>query len=78
MKANNIDMQSFAQSIEAYYDVGDEHGYLHCYRGDIKNAVLTGAEKQLELDIKQSPLLYVKHLLKKHKLSKQSRNKGKK
>ena len=33
-----------AQKVEDYYDVGDEHGYLCCHRGDIKDAFKAGAE----------------------------------
>lgn len=33
-----------AQKIEDYYDVGEEHGYLYCHRGDIKDAFKAGAE----------------------------------
>lgn len=39
---SNID--EAAQKVEDYYDVGEEHGYLHCHRGDIKGAFKTGAE----------------------------------
>lgn len=39
---SNID--EVAQKVEDYYDVGEEHGYLCCYRGDIKNAFKAGAE----------------------------------
>lgn len=33
-----------AQKVEDYYDVGEEHGYLYCHRGDIKDAFIAGAE----------------------------------
>ena len=33
-----------AQKVEDYYDVGEEHGYLCCHRGDIKDAFKAGAE----------------------------------
>jgi hypothetical protein len=33
-----------AQKVEDYYDVGEEHRYLCCYRGDIKDAFKAGAE----------------------------------
>ena len=33
-----------AQKVEDYYDVGEEHGYLYCHRGDIKDAFKAGAE----------------------------------
>lgn len=39
---SNID--EAAQKVEDYYDVGEEHGYLNCHRGDIKGAVKFGAE----------------------------------
>lgn len=39
---SNID--EAAQKVEDYYDVGEEHGYLCCHRGDIKGAVKFGAE----------------------------------
>ena len=38
------DLESYAQTIEDYYDVGEEKGYLYTHRGDIKNAVITGAK----------------------------------
>ena len=37
-----------AQKVEDYYDVGDEHGYLCCRRGDIKDAFKAGAEWMAE------------------------------
>ena len=33
-----------AEKVEAYYDVGEEHGYLYCHTGDIKDAFKAGAE----------------------------------
>ena len=33
-----------AQKVEDYYDVGDEHGYLCCHRGDIKDAFKAGTK----------------------------------
>ena len=33
-----------AKKVEDYYDVGEEHGYLHCHHGDIKDAFKAGAE----------------------------------
>ena len=33
-----------AEKVEDYYDVGEEHGYLYCHRGDIKDAFKAGAE----------------------------------
>jgi len=45
---NNIPLPSgldeAAQKIEDHYDVGEEHGYLCCHRGDIKDAFKSGAE----------------------------------
>ena len=38
------DLDEAAQKVEDYYDVGDEHGYLYCHRGDIKDAFKAGAE----------------------------------
>ena len=35
-----------AQKVEDYYDVGEEHGYLCCHRGNIKDAFKAGAEWQ--------------------------------
>ena len=32
-----------AQKVEDYYDVGEEHGYLNCHRGDIKGTFKAGA-----------------------------------
>lgn len=39
---SNID--EAAQKVEDYYDVGEEHGYLYCHRGDIKDVFKAGAE----------------------------------
>jgi hypothetical protein len=36
-------LEEIAEKVESYYDVGEEHGYLYCHRGDIKDAVMTGA-----------------------------------
>ena len=44
----NKELEEFAQKVEDCYDVGEEHGYLYCQRGDIKNAVITGAKWQKE------------------------------
>ena len=38
------DLDEAAQKVEDYYDVGEEHGYLYCHRGDIKDAFKAGAE----------------------------------
>ena len=38
------ELDEAAQKVEDYYDVGEEHGYLCCHRGDIKNAFKAGAE----------------------------------
>ena len=40
-----------AQKVEDYYDVGEEHGYLYCHRGDIKDAFKAGAEWMAEQGI---------------------------
>ena len=45
------DLESYAQKVEDYYDVGEERGYLCTHRGDIKNAVLAGAKWQAEQDL---------------------------
>lgn len=37
-------VEEAAQKVEDYYDVGEEHGYLCCHRGDIKNTFIAGAE----------------------------------
>ena len=42
------DLESYAQTVEDYYDVGEWRGYLCTHRGDIKNAVLAGAKWQKE------------------------------
>lgn len=42
------DLESYAQRVEDYYDVGEERGYLCTHRGDIKNAVIAGAYWQKE------------------------------
>ena len=38
------DLDEAAQKVEDYYDVGEEHEYLYCHRGDIKDAFKAGAE----------------------------------
>lgn len=38
------DLDEAAQKVEDYYDVGEEHGYLCCHRGDIKDAFKACAE----------------------------------
>lgn len=45
-KPNNLpsNLDEAAQKIGNYYDVGEEHGYLCCHRGDIKDAFKAGAE----------------------------------
>lgn len=40
-------LEEAAQKVEDYYDVGEEHGYLCCHRGDIKNTFIAGAEWQM-------------------------------
>ena len=42
------ELGEYAQKVEDYYDVGEERGYLCVHRGDIKNAVITGAKWQKE------------------------------
>lgn len=42
------DLEEAAQKVEDYYDVGEEHGYLCCHRGDIKNTFIGGAKWQRE------------------------------
>ena len=39
-------LKEAAEKCEAYYDVGEEHGYLCTHRGDIKDAFIAGAEWQ--------------------------------
>lgn len=41
-----------AQKVEDYYDVGEEHGYLNCHRGDIKDVFKVGAEWMAEQGLK--------------------------
>ena len=48
------DLESYAQTVEDYYDVGEERGYLCTHRGDIKNAVLAGAKWQKEQTMKEA------------------------
>ena len=47
------DLESYAQTVEDYYDVGEERGYLCTHRGDIRNAVIAGAKWQKEQDDKE-------------------------
>ena len=47
---SSSDLDEAAQKVEDYYDVGDEHGYLYCHRGDIKDAFKAGAEWQYQKD----------------------------
>jgi len=43
---DNLDVA--AQKVEDYYDVGEEHGYLYCHRGDIKDAFKAGVKWMAE------------------------------
>ena len=43
---SNLD--EVAKRYESYYDVGEEHGYLHTHRGDIAEAFKDGAEWMAE------------------------------
>jgi len=45
-KTSPKDLESYAQRVEDYYDVGEERGYLCTHRGDIKDAVIAGAKWQ--------------------------------
>ena len=47
---SSSDLDEAAQKVEDYYDVGDEHGYLYCHRGDIKDAFIAGAKWQYQKD----------------------------
>lgn len=38
------DLESYAQKVEDYYDVGEERGYLCVHRGGVKEAVIAGAK----------------------------------
>ena len=42
------DLEAYAQSVEDYYDVGEDRGYLCTHRGDVKDAVIAGARWQTE------------------------------
>lgn len=44
------DLESYAQMVENYYDVGEERGYLCVHRGEVKDAVIAGAKWQAEQD----------------------------
>jgi hypothetical protein len=44
------DLDIAANSYEGYYDVGEEHGYLHTYRGDIAQAYKAGYEAKAVRD----------------------------
>jgi len=57
------ELEAYAQSIEDSHDVGEERGYLCAFRGDIKNAVIAGANWQKEKDDKETAdLLAIAHL----------------
>ena len=45
------DLESYAQKVEDYYDVGEERGYLCVHRGEVKDAVIAGAKWQAEQDL---------------------------
>ncbi len=47
-------LDEVAQKVEDYYDVGEEHGYLCCHRGDIKDAFKAGVEWQKEQMLKDA------------------------
>lgn len=47
---SSSDLDEAAEKVEDYYDVGDEHGYLYCHRGDIKDAFIAGAKWQYQKD----------------------------
>ena len=47
---SSSDLDEAAQKVEDYYDVGDEHGYLYCHRGDIKDAFIAGAKWKYQKD----------------------------
>lgn len=42
-----------ANKYEGYYDVGEEHGYLHTHRGDISQAFKSGYEMKASIDDKK-------------------------
>ena len=47
-------LKEAAEKCEAYYDVGEERGYLCTHRGDIKDAFIAGAEWQKERDANEA------------------------
>ena len=48
------DLESYAQKVEDYYDVGEEMGYLCVHRGEVKDAVIAGAKWQKEQMMKEA------------------------
>ena len=48
------DLESYAQKVEDYYDVGEERGYLCVQRGEVKDAVIAGASWQKEKMLKEA------------------------
>ena len=48
------DLESYAQKVEDYYDVGEERGYLCVQRGEVKDAVIAGASWQKEQMMKEA------------------------
>ena len=48
------DLESYAQKVEDYYDVGEERGYLCVHRGEVKDAVIAGAKWQKEQMMKEA------------------------
>lgn len=51
-----------AQKVEDYYDVGEEHGYLCCHRGDIKDAFKAGAKWMAAQGVRQEEIVEDKAL----------------
>ena len=47
------ELDNSANSYEGYYDVGEEHGYLHTYRGDVAQAYKAGYEAKTTRDEKK-------------------------
>lgn len=47
------ELDNSANSYEGYYDVGEEHGYLHTYRGDVAQAYKAGYEAKADRDEKK-------------------------
>ena len=51
------DLESYAQKVEDYYDVGEERGYLCVHRGEMKCAVIAGAKWQKEQMMKDGNVI---------------------